>query len=335
MKILLKAGLLFLSVSLFIFGSSCTNYQIEDYFLSALEKDIVGGCNLLDITYENSVSLILEEKCVACHNSGSAAAGYDYSDYDRVLLSVADGSLMGTIDNEPGFSPMPPGNSLDSCSIEKIRTWIDGLEQDSIPTDSIPDDVIVSNCDPDTVYFRNTILPLVVSSCGTTGCHDQASHRDGIILTDYASIISTGKIKPGDPADSEFFESLTDKDDDLMPPPPNAPFNSEQIQLIKDWILQGAKDNECNDGCDTTNVTFSATIWPMMQKYCTGCHSTSSPGGGIVIAGYGDLVTLSGNGSLMGTIRYEQGYSKMPTNQQLSECNINLLQKWIDDGFPE
>ena len=153
-----------------------------------------------------------------------------------------------------------------------------------------------STCDSDTVYFQNTILPLVVSSCATTGCHDKVSHRDGIVLTDYASIIRTGEIKPGDPGDSEFFETLTDDGDDLMPPPPYSPLNSDQIQQIKTWIQQGAINNACNDGCDTTLVTFSQTIWPMMQNYCTGCHSSASPGGGIVIAGYDDMVSLAGNG---------------------------------------
>jgi hypothetical protein len=196
-------------------------------------------------------------------------------------------------------------------------------------------DPTVSTCDPDTVYFQNTILPLVVSSCATTGCHDRVSHKDGIILTDYASIIKTGEIKAGDPNDSEFFESLTDNGDDLMPPPPYNPLNPEQIQLIKTWIQQGAKNNACFDGCDTTNVTFSGQIWPMMESYCTGCHSATSPGGGIVIADYTDMVSLAENGSLMGSIRWESGYAKMPTNQQLSDCNIALLQKWIDDGFPE
>jgi mono/diheme cytochrome c family protein len=314
---------------------SCTNYQIEKYALSLAEQSDLGGCNLLDVTYEGTIVPILQEHCVACHNNNSAAAGYNYADFDRVLESVIDGSLMGTIDQMDGFSPMPPGNPMDSCSTEKIRTWISGLESDSIPSDSIPEDPIISNCDPDTVYFRNTILPLVVSSCATTGCHDEASHKDGIILTDYASIIRTGKIKAGDPNDSEFFETLTDTGDDLMPPPPGTPLGNDQILLIEQWIRQGAKDNFCNDGCDTTGVTFSDKIWPMMQQYCTGCHSVSSPGGGIVIEGYGDLVALAGNGSLMGSVRYETGYSQMPTNQQLSECNIGLIQKWIDEGFPE
>jgi len=197
------------------------------------------------------------------------------------------------------------------------------------------DPTSVSTCDPDTVYFQNTILPLVVSSCATTGCHDQASHKDGVILTDYASIIKTGGIKPGDPNDSEFLEVLTDDGDDLMPPPPYNPLTSEQIQEISSWISQGAKNNSCFDGCDTTSVTFSGQIWPMMESYCTGCHSASAPGGGIVIASYSDLVALAENGSLMGSVRWEGGYAKMPTNQQLSECSISQLQKWIDDGFPE
>lgn len=335
MKIASSKYLFCISIVLSFLGNSCTNYQFEQYLLSAVESEIPGGCNLLNISYDSTISPLLEAYCVACHNQNSPAAGYNYAVYDLVLISVGDGSLMGSIDNEPGFSAMPPGNSLDSCSIEKIRTWILSIEQDSIPSDSIPEIEIISDCDPDTVYFRNTILPLVVSSCATTGCHDQASHKDGIILTDYSSILSTGKIKPGDPGDSEFFESLTDKGDDLMPPPPHQPLTDDQILSINQWILQGAKDNECNDGCDTTNVTFSETIWPMMQKYCTGCHSTVNPGGGITIASYGDLVALAGNGSLMGSIRYESGYAKMPTNQQLSDCNINLLQKWIHKGFPE
>jgi len=202
-------------------------------------------------------------------------------------------------------------------------------------TDPGIDPSTLSTCDPDTVYFQNTILPLVVSSCATTGCHDQGSHKDGVILTDYASIINTGEIKPGNPEDSEFFETLTDDEDDLMPPPPLNPLNTEQVQLIRTWIAQGAENNACNDGCDTTNVSFAGQVWPMMESYCVGCHAASAPGGGIIIAGYTDMVSLAENGSLMGSIRWESGYAKMPTNQQLSECNITLLQKWIDEGYPE
>lgn len=205
-------------------------------------------------------------------------------------------------------------------------------------SDDPPDDqdpTLANACDSDTVYFQNSILPLVVSSCGTSGCHDKASHKDGIILTDYSSILRTGEIKPGDPGDSEFFESLTDDGDDLMPPPPSDPLNADQILLIKNWIRQGAKNNECFDACSAEEVTFSETIWPLIQKYCTGCHTSASPGGGIVVEKYADLVSMAEDGSLMGSVRYEADYAKMPPNQQLSECHINQLQQWIDEGMPE
>ena len=52
-----------------------------------------------------------------------------------------------------------------------------------------------------------------------------------------------------------------------------------------------------------------------------------------MIAGYDDLVGLANNGSLMGSIMYETGYAKMPTNEPLSDCNIDLIQLWVDAGF--
>lgn len=334
-RIITFTSAVFLTIA--IIFNACTNieYPLDPYF-DEEGNPILQGCDMLNVSYEQTIMPILQDNCVACHNANSAAAGYDYSDYDGVMFSLADGSLLGVIKGESGYSPMPPGTPLDSCSIEKIRAWIATLDPDSIPAvDSLPDDSSVSNCHPDTVYFQNTILPLLVSSCATTDCHDNVSHKDGIILTDYASIIKTGKIKPGDPADSEFFETLTANGDDLMPPPPYEKLDTEQIDLIKQWILQGAKDNYCNDGCDTSNVTFTATIWPMMQKYCTGCHSAANPSGGIVIAGQSDLAKLARDGSLMGSVRWASGYAGMPTNQQMSDCDISLLQKWIDDGLTD
>lgn len=216
---------------------------------------------------------------------------------------------------------------LGSCANYQIKDDV-FVEEPTVPG-SEPQ----SDCDSDTIYFQNTILPLVVSSCATTGCHDKKSHRDGIILTDYSSILKTGKIKAGDPDDSEFFESLTDSDDDLMPPRPMDPLSADQIQKIEMWIEQGAQNNECIEGCDSSNASFAEVIWPMMELNCTGCHNQSYPGGGIVIEGYDDLVALAENGSLMGSVRWEAEYAKMPLSKQLSDCDINLLQKWINEGY--
>ncbi len=316
---------------------SCTNYTIPGDDPREDPGDLLlQDCPEADVTYEGEVLPILQEHCIACHNSGSPAGGYDYSDYDGLLVSVADGSLAGSISGEGGYSQMPPGNSLNNCSVSILNAWMATLDTEGviIPVNE-PGEVYASNCDPDTVYFQNTVLPLIVSSCATAGCHNQESHRDGIILTDYSSIIRTGKIKAGDPDESEFFEVLSDKDDDLMPPPPLTPLGEDQITLLEQWILQGARDNACEEGCDTTDITFNSSIWPIMQTYCSGCHTSGSPAGGTVIGNYDDVVTLAEGGSLMGTILYQSGYSPMPPNQQLDDCRINQIQKWIEKGYPE
>ena len=111
--------------------------------------------------------------------------------------------------------------------------------------------------------------------------------------------------------------------------------SAEQIQKIEKWILQGAKNNECTEDCDTSNASFAQVIWPMMEQYCIGCHNAGSPGGGIVIADYDGMVALAENGSLMGSVNWDPGYSKMPTSKPLSGCYITLLQKWIDEAYPQ
>ena len=37
-----------------------------------------------------------------------------------------------------------------------------------------------TDCDPNTVYFTNTILPLLQSRCAQPGCHAQADMQDGV-----------------------------------------------------------------------------------------------------------------------------------------------------------
>ena len=51
-----------------------------------------------------------------------------------------------------------------------------------------------------------------------------------------------------------------------------------EIDSIGQWISYGALNENCGEVCDTINpVTFSGTIWPVMQTSCTGCHSGASP----------------------------------------------------------
>ena len=120
-----------------------------------------------------------------------------------------------------------------------------------------------------------------------------------------------------------------------MPPIPANPLSSEQIAVIKKWIEQGALNNSCEEGCDTTNVTFSNNVWPTIETNCTGCHSGANAGAGINLTNYNDIVAIANTGQLLGVINHSAGYSPMPQNgDKLSDCTIREIEIWIENGKP-
>ena len=89
-------------------------------------------------------------------------------------------------------------------------------------------------------------------------------------------------------------------------------------------------------GCDLSNVTFAASVKPILQASCWSCHSNAqanNSGGGIRIENHADVQTLAKNGKLMGTVKHSSGFQAMPLGGgQISACEISQLQKWIDNG---
>lgn len=197
-----------------------------------------------------------------------------------------------------------------------------------------------TTCSPDTVYFQNDVLPLFQSSCAKSGCHDVATAREGIVMVSYESIMSSG-IVPFNTGESKVYQAMIGggdaiMDDDIMPPPPNPPMTSAQLELIAKWINQGALNTLCESaGCDSTNVTYSGSLVPILQTYCVGCHNSSNPSYGINLSNYDGVVAVANTGQLMGSIRHQQGYFPMPkSGNQLSACDIAIFQIWINNGKP-
>jgi hypothetical protein len=95
------------------------------------------------------------------------------------------------------------------------------------------------------------------------------------------------------------------------------------------------------ENCDTTNVTFSGTIFPVINSTCSGCHSGSAPQANILLVDYATIsaqaaIPAGQFGSLYGAISHDPGNSPMPKNgTQLSDCKIRQVKIWIDAGMPE
>lgn len=87
--------------------------------------------------------------------------------------------------------------------------------------------------------------------------------------------------------------------------------------------------------CDTSNITFSGNVLPILEASCISCHSGGTPAGNVNLETYDDIVAAANNGSLMGTIRHESNWSPMPKNgAKLDNCTITKMEIWIADGTP-
>ena len=91
---------------------------------------------------------------------------------------------------------------------------------------------------------------------------------------------------------------------------------------------------EIGNSCDTTNVTFTTGINPLMQNNCWSCHSNSmasSFGGGIRLQDYADVSSQSAR--ILGAMKHQAGFSPMPKNSgMLDPCSIRRFEIWISSG---
>jgi|SRR5688500_14222365 len=85
--------------------------------------------------------------------------------------------------------------------------------------------------------------------------------------------------------------------------------------------------------CDTTNVTYNATILPIVTQNCYECHSGSSPVSGILLEGHSNLKAMIDAERLLGAIKHQTGFSPMPKDRpSLADCDILKIEKWVLDG---
>ena len=86
--------------------------------------------------------------------------------------------------------------------------------------------------------------------------------------------------------------------------------------------------------CDTSAVSFSRSVAPLLSLQCSGCHSNGSA------AAFGDGIRLQDHADVkanlnrvLGAVSWQNGFSPMPKNgARLSDCQIRILQIWSLNG---
>ncbi len=186
----------------------------------------------------------------------------------------------------------------------------------------------------DTVCFNTEVLPLYVSYCASSGCHDVTSHREGVITTSYGYIMNG--IRPKNVNGSPYYTIIGNG----MPPRSHAQLTNTQVAVIKKWIDQGALNTNCTNVCDTTVYTYSGAIQSILTNNCAGCHGTSPGSANIYIGTYASAKAyISANKSIFNNaVNYSTSIvasKRMPPAGKLVDCKLLQIQKWINNGYPQ
>lgn len=180
------------------------------------------------------------------------------------------------------------------------------------------------------VIFKDQILPIFVSNCTMSGCHNAIDREAHLDLSTYEGIMEG--VVPRYPLLSEIYTNISGNKPS-MPARPYSKLKSKDVELIKLWIDMGAPNTISTMPCDTNTVTFNKTIQPILQTWCVGCHNSTNSSSGVDVSNYGGVIASIENNRLLGSIKYLSGFKKMPQNgSQLSDCEISKISKWIREG---
>ncbi len=337
------------SRSMFISFSSIASVLLIITSVISCKHDPLIPADIDTICFESQVLPLLQTSCgiQGCHDAATASEGFVAVSYESVISYVSPGDPRGSllysvITDITAEHFMPPGRPLTQEQRTLIHLWI---AQGALNTECPYNGDGNQNGDTtgsDSVCFIQDILPILLSSCGISGCHDAASHAEGYVLTNYSTLMQNSEaIVPFNPAESKIYKVITENEaEDRMPPPPNSSLSSKQTGLFYTWIKQGALNSDCPEkSCDTTAaIEFSTQVWPVIENNCLSCHNSSLSRGGVNLDGYQQVKYYSENlrngiPVILGVINYMNGFSNMPPSKKLDDCTIRIIELWIEQGI--
>ena len=208
-----------------------------------------------------------------------------------------------------------------------VTLWITSCKHD--PFLPSPDLTTSGTCSSDTVYFVNDVQPILNANCAYYGCHDAGTAAEGVKLDTYLNVINTGDVRANRPEHSDLYEVLVESNPDKRMPQGQPALSADQISIIKTWILQGAHNNSCS-GCDTINLTY-ASISPVIETNCLGCHRGNGSTGGRDLSDFNSLKDALQNTNLLDRINDRNGAPVMPQGGKMNTCNIDKIEIWYNN----
>jgi WD40 repeat protein len=191
---------------------------------------------------------------------------------------------------------------------------------------------------PAPVSYYREVRPILQQHC--QGCHQPAKPLGGFVMTDYAEMLKKGNsdktgVVPGHPEQSHLVELIGGHGKKATMPKGKDPLIPHDIELIRKWIAQGAKD----DTPPAARVVVDAEHPPVYVLPPVIPSVVYSPDSQLLaVAGYHEVLLHKADGSglvarLVGLSERIQSVAFSPDGKLLaavggSPCRFGEVQVW-------
>lgn len=154
-----------------------------------------------------------------------------------------------------------------------------------------------TSADDAAVSFHKQVKLILQANC--QGCHQPAKAGGKYVMTDFAKLLGGGEsgdpsIVAGKPDNSHLIAQITPEDGAAAMPPNGKPLSDVEIELIRNWIAQGAKD----DTPPSTKVNYSRENPPVYALPPVVASLDFSPDGELLaVAGFNEVLLHKADGS--------------------------------------
>lgn len=129
------------------------------------------------------------------------------------------------------------------------------------------------------ISYEKDIKPIFQANC--LGCHQPARSEGDFVMTNYEGLLKAGEsgthgIVPGKPKESYLLDEITPVDGKAEMPKGKKPLAENEINLIKKWIAQGAKNDSVSE------VPFSKSNLPTYSSPAVITSIDFSPDGKLI-----------------------------------------------------
>src|SRR5690349_18509202 len=205
------------------------------------------------------------------------------------------------------------------------------------------------------VSFQKDISPIFEQACAK--CHLGSMAMGKLQLDSEASILKGGASGPaivaGKSGDSLLVKRILGLNDAPRMPMGGAPLSDAQVKLIRAWVDQGNFNTSQTNAPAAVASTapakesteFASKVRPILAARCYPCHGPSLQQNGLRLDSLAAILKGSDSGKVIvpGHSQSSRLISRLLAQErpmmpyggpQLSQNEIAIIRKWIDDGAP-